>query len=319
MTPGVLLVLGCVAGDLAAGRPVTASTAGDASAVTAAARLRDGTVWDAPGTVQLRRGARLTIDLGEERTIRALEIQADNDDDYVIEASTDGTTWRPLWQARGVPGAGLRTRHHVLDEPAEARALQIGARGGDGFYSVAHVGAFCEIPAEWPPEPSPYSPAAWWERIDNDSMLKMKGALAAAGAILLLAGALLAWRGREAVLRRTRDGLLAGLGLVSFCAWFNFFHFHFDEFTHVWDIYHYYVGAKYFPELGYTRLYECTVIAEAERYGPAALAGRRITNLVTNELEPAASAVADPERCTSHFSAERWQDFKSDIRFFRRQ
>src|SRR5215470_14433948 len=104
MTPGVLLLLGCVAGDLAAGRPVTASTGGDASAITAAARLPDGTVWKAPGTVQLRRGARLTIDLGEERTIRGLEIQADNDDDYNVEGSSDGKTWRSLWHARGVPG-----------------------------------------------------------------------------------------------------------------------------------------------------------------------------------------------------------------------
>src|SRR5262249_1463806 len=153
----------------------------------------------------------------------------------------------------------------------------------------------------------------------NDSMLKMKGALAAAGAILLLCGALLAWRGRDALLRRTRDGLLAALGLLSFCAWFNFFRFHFDDFAHLWDIYHYYVGAKNFPSLGYTRLYECTVIAEAELYGPTALSGRRITNLVTNELEPTGPIVADPDRCKSHFSAEHWRDFTADIGFFRRQ
>lgn len=124
MTAGVLLLLGCVAGDLAAGRPVTTSTAGDVSAITAAARLPDGSVWDAPGTVKLRRGTQLTIDLGEERTIRAVEIQADNDDDYLIEGSVDGGVWRTLWQARGVSGAGLRTRHRALDEPAPARSLR---------------------------------------------------------------------------------------------------------------------------------------------------------------------------------------------------
>ena len=319
MTAGVLLLLGCVAGDLAAGRPVTTSTAGDVSAITAAARLPDGSVWDAPGTVKLRRGTQLTIDLGEERTIRAVEIQADNDDDYLIEGSVDGGVWRTLWQARGVSGAGLRTRHRALDEPAPARSLRISARGGDGFYSVAHLGAFCEVPADWPAEPSPYSPVAWWESIDNDSMLKSRArsppparsscspARSSGGAAARRSSAARATASSpRSASPRSAPGSTSSTSTSTSC-------------THVWDIYHYYVGAKYFPELGYTRLYECTVVAESELFGPAAVDGRRITDLVTNELVPVAPVLADPARCKSHFSDERWRDFTADIRFFRRQ
>jgi hypothetical protein len=36
---------------------------------------------------------------------------------------------------------------------------------------------------------------------------------------------------------------------------------------HRWEQFHYFLGAKYFPELGYTRLYQCTAVAEAEQDG----------------------------------------------------
>ena len=34
--------------------------------------------------------------------------------------------------------------------------------------------------------------------------------------------------------------------------------------VHVWELYHHVLGAKYFDELGYTRLYDCTLVADVE-------------------------------------------------------
>jgi hypothetical protein len=87
---------------------------------------------------------------------------------------------------------------------------------------------------------------------------------------------------------------------------------------HRWDQFHYYLGAKYLPELGYMRLYECTAVAEAERFGRSAVAARTIRDLGTEALVPAARALADPESCTRHFSPARWAAFGDDVAWFRR-
>jgi len=115
-----------------------------------------------------------------------------------------------------------------------------------------------------------------------------------------------------------RDQLLAMLGILSFAAYWNFGAFHFWNYTHYHEAYHYYVGSKYFAELSYDRLYECTAVADAE--DPLLrrrVELRKITNLRTNVLEGTADILAHPERCKQHFSPERWAAFKHDIAFFR--
>jgi hypothetical protein len=147
--------------------------------------------------------------------------------------------------------------------------------------------------------------------------------LALLGIALLAADA---WRerrddGREGTpppRRSWRRWLFGAAAVVATLTYFNFGAFHFDNFVHNWDTLHYYLGAKYFRELSYERLYECIAVADADeprlawRMGP-----RRITNLRTNVLESTAEILAHPERCTEHFSEERWWQFKDDIAYFR--
>jgi hypothetical protein len=129
-----------------------------------------------------------------------------------------------------------------------------------------------------------------------------------------------ALRKRPNMLRRTRDGALAVLGLVGFLSFWNFGHFHFDHYIHIWEHYHYYIGAKYAPELGYGRLYDCTAAADLADGMRTKVVKRRIRDLaVTNELGSSAAIVADPTRCTKHFTPARWDEFRKDIRFFRGQ
>src|SRR5262249_38774702 len=320
LAPALLLVQACAAGDLAAHHLVTGTVERrDANAIVADQRLPEGAPWDMPGAVVLGRGGTITIDLGDAHVVAAVALQADNNDVYLVDASSDGTTFAPLAVAGATRGLGLRTRYVKLDDPRAARVLRITARGGDGMYSVSRVRVYCQVPDDWPSAASAWSPSALWQAIDNDSVLALKGGLAVAGALVLGLSALLAWRKRDRVLRRTRDAALAALGVLAFCAYFNFFHFHFDDFVHQWDVYHYYVGAKYFPELGYTRIYECTTVAEAEMFGRDAVKNRTIRDLVTNEAEPVAPLLAAPGRCKDHFTDARWREFSTDIAFFRNQ
>jgi len=67
------------------------------------------------------------------------------------------------------------------------------------------------------------------------------------GALALLGWGLVARQeGPAHQFRKLRDRLLVLVGLLSFAAYFNFGSFHFGNYFHVWDTFHYYVGSKYF-------------------------------------------------------------------------
>ena len=124
--------------------------------------------------------------------------------------------------------------------------------------------------------------------------------------------------GAAAVSRRWRRRLFGAAAVVAALTYFNFGAFHFGNFVHTWDTLHYYLGAKYFHELSYDRLYECMAVADAEEPGwRGGWRRRKITNLRTNVLEPAAEILAHPERCTAHFSPQRWRQFTADVAYFR--
>ena len=126
------------------------------------------------------------------------------------------------------------------------------------------------------------------------------------------------------------------LAAVAILCYFNGFKYTYPPYWHHSDLFHYYMGAKYFPELRYDGLYKCTAIAQ-DQLGTVAWKhetagqrfrldmssevrspGKRIRNLGSdNLLVPVAEALEHPEWCTSRFSPERWNAFKSDVTFFR--
>jgi len=146
----------------------------------------------------------------------------------------------------------------------------------------------------------------------------LKAAVAAGGAALLAWGAWLRHRGRGASMGRSRKSVLAILGILGGLLWWNLGSFHTGGFyLHLHELYHYYVGAKYFPELGYERLYLCSVVADLEDGVAGDLRLRRMRDLETNQLGRASELIGDPERCTRHFAPNRWEAFKQDVRWFR--
>ncbi len=81
----------------------------------------------------------------------------------------------------------------------------------------------------------------------------------------------------------------------------------------VWNVYHYYLGAKYFTELGYHDLYLATL--HADREGPAIWEDQvdKVRNLATYEVVRTEELLPlyDPKE---HFSEARWSQFKRDVR-----
>lgn len=90
---------------------------------------------------------------------------------------------------------------------------------------------------------------------------------------------------------------------------------------HFHDIFHYAVGAKYYPELGYYRMYDCTLVALEELRGDGV---RRIPKVPTvRSLEDVTLAYVPDQRlpelvplCHGRFGEARWREFKDDIRTF---
>jgi hypothetical protein len=108
--------------------------------------------------------------------------------------------------------------------------------------------------------------------------------------------------------------------LLGFGVYFDYFNpnTRYSEYYHRHEFYHYYLGSKYFQEVGYKRLYECTAIAEIELGRAANVRKRDIRDLRVNLIKPIidTEVVKDPKHCTAHFKPERWAAFKKDVDWF---
>ena len=170
-------------------------------------------------------------------------------------------------------------------------------------------------PATGPIRRPPPAPSIFQIDDETGNFLRIFFAVAVIG--LLVWSWQLEEKGQGRKFRVPRRATLAFLGLMGVFGWFNYGRFHGGTFVHVWEHYHYYVGAKYFPELRYARLYECSAIAETEMGRTAQVRQRMIRDLAeTNLIGPTDDVLANPQRCKQHFTPERWEQFKTDIRFF---
>jgi len=164
-------------------------------------------------------------------------------------------------------------------------------------------------------------------------VIKAVVALGAAGCVFYEAHR--AAQGRP-VAERWKRVIGVTLAAAAIVCYFNGFQFDRPRYWHRWEQFHYYMGAKYFRELGHDGLYKCTAIAQDQLglvEGKDEATGRtvrldmskevrrpdrKIRNLGgDNLLMPVAAVLEHPEQCTSLFSPERWSAFKADVKFFR--
>ncbi len=112
----------------------------------------------------------------------------------------------------------------------------------------------------------------------------------------------------EPLRRRVLWGL-AGLGALAYV---NFGGFHTDgTVLHVWDQFHYAIGSKYFPELGYDGLYAATLAARGESH-PELPPPARIRDLRDYRIVPSSELAPVAREVRARFSAPRWAAFVED-------
>lgn len=142
---------------------------------------------------------------------------------------------------------------------------------------------------------------------------------------------------RRPIAERWKRFVGVTLGLGAILCYFNGFHGNYHPRSwHRHDTYHYYMGAKYFPELGYSGLYRCSLVAQDElgvidyvnddtgrtlkldMTKEVRSPDKKIRNLSgDNLLKHASEFLAQPEECTKRFTPERWAAYKEDVKFFR--
>jgi hypothetical protein len=115
---------------------------------------------------------------------------------------------------------------------------------------------------------------------------------------------------------RRRAHLLMGLVALGALGYVNFGAFHIDGTPlHIWDQYHYVIGSKYFPELGYDGIYAATLVA-LEEADPQYVPPRQVRDLRTSEIVPLASLDGLMHEVRSRFSDARWVAFRADVTHF---
>ena len=86
--------------------------------------------------------------------------------------------------------------------------------------------------------------------------------------ILVALGALFMAMAAGRVPAQRRRALIAILVVAAALSYpnFGYLHNHGDRYRHLhlWDTFHYFMGAKYLPELGYVHLYDATLAAGRE-------------------------------------------------------
>lgn len=136
---------------------------------------------------------------------------------------------------------------------------------------------------------------------------------------LSLLAAVVIWRAgrprRREAGRRKLDRALVGLALVSLVAFVNFGSFNRSTVLHYGELFHYVLGAKYFPELGYDGLYAASLEAEAESM-PGHPLPPETRDLRTRQIVPTSTLAGVRAEVKARFSPRRWRSFVADHHVF---
>ncbi|MEN8164468.1 MAG: hypothetical protein ABFS37_10090 [Acidobacteriota bacterium] len=103
------------------------------------------------------------------------------------------------------------------------------------------------------------------------------------------------------------------LALASVAGYFNFGQFRSDGgFVNPWEHFHFFLGSKYLPEVGYDGLYVAGLTAINDRY-PGAIVDTEVRDLMTFDMNTAILYFDQREAIKSRFTPERWAEFDRDL------
>jgi hypothetical protein len=138
--------------------------------------------------------------------------------------------------------------------------------------------------------------------------------LLAKAALALGAIGLVLWRRRQPLRRPSRPFRIALVvaALAGVWGWQARPGF---SFVGYWDLYHYYLGSKYFDELGYYDLYGATLAADADG---ARLFGHfdRVRDIRTQGFVPVREVLEHAAEYRARFAPARWAELVGDLAWF---
>ena len=108
---------------------------------------------------------------------------------------------------------------------------------------------------------------------------------------------------------------LAAAAAVAALAYTNFGLFHGWPPLHTRELFHYFLGSKYLPELKHDGLYVASMAAQFERH-PEVPAQPFMRNLRTNRIVPLAELEGSYRQVRERFDGGRWREFVDDHDFF---
>ena len=301
----------CPAGNLLAGKqPIEWLDVYHVSRITDGVVSPDGGAWDSSTNAPLTPFGYAIYDLGRQTRIASVFLQVEGSSGYRIAVSQDAVSWTIVSNLPPAGASGMRERRaSALDTPA--RYLRITSADEQALYAIGEAAVWCRPPSEWPPRfvvhDGVVRDAAWSAR------RKTRLGYAKLACLALAAGLFFVAR-RFPAHRRWFYGAVAVLGAI---AWTHFGTFHGNGVIHYHENYHYYMGAEYFEENGYTGLYACTLWAEKELGLEATARNRYVNDLENNRLVAGGELLDVEPACRQRFDDARWASFREDVRFFR--
>lgn len=154
----------------------------------------------------------------------------------------------------------------------------------------------------------------------SDTILWLKVILSAVSILLLY----VRYKRRDTSWRSPEPYSFRAKAIVVLAVIFAFAVFHnlgkprSGTFVHHGEMFHYYLGTKYFRELGYYELYNAVIVVDAEQDNALA-ALPFYTDLTTYQNARRDTALRNADRVKNLFSTARWDAFKRDVSFFKGQ
>jgi len=264
----------------------------------------------------MQRGGFVLFDLESPHKISAIDVVTDDYDSALLEWSADGISYHPVPLENWKQLRSHIRQRWVLGLALEARYLRLRPNTERGIKAVAELRVFCRTPDGFPDLPGLRNAGSF--DADVEILQKRNKALNYAYSALALLGAVVfVWMPR--LDSRKRNALALFIVVAGSAAWIRFGYFAgAGELLHPHDATHYYLGAKYFRELGYRDLYRC--IAKSERENGR---GFMIDRVEVRDLDDYTAHSGKwtrlaEGRCRAEFTDKRWRQFKDDVDMLRR-
>lgn len=256
-------------------------------------------------TTRIGPGGGVAFDLGAEYDVEGVVAQSGGALPLRIAVSPDGKDWTDLTLT---PPSGAMTTHRGIFK-GEGRYVGISAVGGGGAAYVGELQLYCAARDD-------VAPPLRFRQGQEVLTLRSAFNVRAIRCALLALFALVLLGAKRAVKHERRVGM--ALLLASGLVWgVQSGVFRAEGAVQIHDTFHYLMGSRYFPELGYTRLYTCALQAEQALDPTTDFSDREIRDLTNDAILPATEVLAGlPPRC-GRFTEARWDRFVQDASVFK--